>query len=70
MDIKVKPEFVDLFVKSNAVRTMKEKSHFLTKIPKVNKDHQKIVDLKEKIKENDSKERALNKKIWGLRFKV
>ena len=59
----MKSEFADLFVKSKAVSTMKGKSHILTIMPKANKDNKKIADFKEKIKESDSKERALNRKF-------
>ena len=37
-------------------------------MPKTNKDHQKIMKLEGEIKNNDSKERALNRKIVELRF--
>ena len=49
---------------------MKGKSHFLTRMPKVNKDHQRIMQLEEEIKESDSKERALNKEIEKLKYKI
>ena len=58
LGIKLKSEFAYLFVKSNTVSTMKRKSHFLTRVPKENKDHQKIDELKLEIKESDSKERV------------
>ena len=37
---------------------MKGKSHFLTWMQKINKDHQKIMKLEEEIIDNDSKKKA------------
>ena len=70
LGIRVNPEFAELFAKSKAVSTMKGKSHFLTRMPKVNKDLQRIMQLEEEIKESDSKERALNKEIEELKYKI
>ena len=70
LGITIKPEFEALFANSNAVSTMKGKSHFLTRMPKTNKDHQKIMKLEEEIKDNYSKEKELNRKIDELRSKI
>ena len=70
LGIRVKPEFTELFAKSKAVSTIKGKSHFLTRMPKVNKDHQRIMQLEEEIKVSDSKERALNKEIEELKYYI
>ena len=49
---------------------MKGKSHFLTRMPKINKDHQKLMELEEEIKEHDSKEIELNRELEALKYKM
>ena len=41
MGLKIKPEFVELFRRSQAVSSEKE-SHFFTRTPKINKAQKKI----------------------------
>ena len=70
LGIKVKPEFEVLFASTKSVSTMKGKSHFLTRMPKINKDHQKLMELEEEIKEHDSKEIELNRELEALKYKM
>ena len=45
--MRIKPEFLDIFKSSQAISTVKEKSHYLTRIPKNTKDQISINILKE-----------------------
>ena len=45
--IRVKPEFLDIFKSSQSVSTIKGKSHFLTRNPKITKDKISISILNE-----------------------
>ena len=47
LTINAKPEFIDIFRKSQAVSVMKRRSHFLTRKPRVTKDKQMIKALEE-----------------------
>ena len=47
LTINAKPEFIDIFRKSQAVSVMKGRSHFLTRKPRVTKDKQMIKALEE-----------------------
>ena len=69
MGVKIKPEFVELFRRSQAVSSEKGKSHFLTRTPKTTKAQKRLKELEEK-KESDFVEQPLNKKIVELKFKV
>ena len=70
LGIKVKPEFEDLFMKSNAVSAIKGKSHFLTRNPKQNKNQQIIENLEEEKRNNDLKADSLYKEINELQSKI
>ena len=70
LGVKVRPEFIHIFQKSHAVFTMKGKSHFLVRVPKVRKDQQKIAELIEEKKESDSDVRTLSKEIDALNSKI
>ena len=62
LGIAIKQEFETLFANFNAVNTMKGKSLILTRMPKTNKDHQKIMKLEGEIKDNDQKKEYLIEK--------
>ena len=70
MGIWAKPEFINVFKKSQAVSTMKGKSHFLVRMPKITKDRRIINDLEEKKEENDSKMISLIHEIDELKEKI
>ena len=70
MGIRAKPEFINVFKKSQAVSTMKGKSHFLVRMPKITKDRRIINDLEEKKEENDSKMISLIHEIDEIKEKI
>ena len=70
MRIWAKPEFINVFKKSQAVSTMKGKSHFMVRMPKITKDRMIINDLEEKKEENDSKMISLIHEIDELKGKI
>ena len=70
MGIWSKPEFINVFKKSQAVSRMKGKSHFLVRMPKITKDRRIINDLEEKKEENDPKMISLVHEIDELKEKI
>ena len=68
--INAKPEFIDIFQKSQVVSLMKGRSHFLTRMPRITKDKQTIQDLEEEKGEYDSKVINLIEEIEALRGKI
>ena len=45
LGISAKQEFIDIFKRSQAISTMKGKSHFLTRVSKLTKDQQRLKEL-------------------------
>ena len=70
LGIRVKPEFVNISRKSQAVSTMSGKSHFLVRIPKQSRYKKQIRELEEEKKETDRKIDDLNNEIDSLRRKI
>ena len=70
LGIQAKPEFISIFRKSQAVSSMKGRSHFLARMPKISKDRQMILDLEEEKEVHDSKVKKLIDEIDDLRNKI
>ena len=70
LSINAKPEFIDIFKKSQAVSLMKGRSHFLTRMPRITKDKQMIQDLEEEKERYDSKVSNLIEEIETLRNRI
>ena len=70
LGIQAKPEFISIFRKSQAVSSMKGRSHFLARMPKISKDRQMILDLEKEKEVHDSKVKKLIDEIDDLRNKI
>ena len=70
LGIRAKPEFINIFRKSQAVSTMRGKSHYLVRVPKLSKDKQYIEELEEIKQETDNRVQSLNEEIEVLRRKI
>ena len=70
LGVKAISEFVNIFRRSQAVSTMKGKSHFLVRVPKENKDKTIVKKFEEEKSQNESKIKSLNKEIDNLKFKL
>ena len=68
--MRIKPEFLDIFKFSQAISTVKGKSHYLTRIPKKTKDQISINILKEKRKEVDRRSEEFRQEIIYLKDKL
>ena len=51
LEMKVKPEFIDIFKSLKAISTINGRSHFLTRDPNFTYAQREIMDLKEERKE-------------------
>ena len=70
LGVYAKDEFVNIFKKSQAVSSMKGKSHFLVRMPRDTKEKKIINNLEEEKKGSDTKVRGLVKEIDDLRLKI
>ena len=70
LEIGAKQEFIDIFKRSQAISTMKGKSHFLTRMPKLTKDQQRLKELEEEKNIAESKTKLLKRELDGLRDKI
>ena len=70
LGVKAISEFINIFRRSQAVSTMKGKSHFLVRMPKENKDKKIVKKFEEEKSQNESKIKSLNKEIDNLKFKL
>ena len=68
--MRIKPEFLDIFKSSQAISTVKGKSHYLTRIPKKTKDQISINILKEERKEVDRRSEEFRQEIIYLKDKL
>ena len=68
--IRVKPEFLDIFKSSQSVSTIKGKSHFLTRNPKITKDKISISILNEEKKELERRSDAFQNEVKQLKNKL
>ena len=70
LGIKAKPEFINIFKYSQSVSTMRGKSHFLVRLPKISKDQKLIKVLEEQKKGGEYHVKLLNKEIDELKQKI
>ena len=70
LGITAKHEFINIFRKSNAVSTVKGKSHFLARVPKLTNDKIKIAKLAEEKKEELDKKLDAYGEIRRLKNKL
>ena len=68
LGITAKPEFINIFWKSNAVSAVKGKSHFLARVPKLANDKIKITKLEEVKKEEFDKKFDAYEEIKRLKI--
>ena len=70
LGICAKQEFIDIFKRSQAIPTIKGKSHFLTRVPKLTKDQQRLKKLEDEKNIAESKTKLLKRELDGLRDKI
>ena len=68
--ISTKPEFIEIFKKSQSISSVKGRSHFLVRDPKPTKDQLKIRQLEEEKVNNEYKSKVFKLEIDELKTKL
>ena len=68
--VSAKPEFIEIFKNSQSISSMKGKSHFLARMPRLSRDQLKVKQLEEEKQNNEYKVKVFKLEMEELKTKL